>query len=113
MHKLDGQIQEVNGWINGAERKMNEIDSQGPSDVLKVILFIYFEDFFPMTNVSFMALVKTVYTPNICVLGPAGATCRAGTHQRKDGGGKVSGARVNVHQGGQLPGRGRTQAGAA
>lgn len=45
MHKLDGQIQEVNGWINGAERKMNEIDSQGPSDVLKVILFIYFEAF--------------------------------------------------------------------
>ncbi|XP_013770092.1 dystrophin-like [Pundamilia nyererei] len=37
MHKLDGQIQEVNGWINGAERKMNEIDSQGPSDVLKVL----------------------------------------------------------------------------
>lgn len=113
MHKLDGQIQEVNGWINGAERKMNEIDSQGPSDVLKVILFIYFEAFFPKTNVSFMPLVKTVYTPNICVLGPAGATCRAGTHQRKDGGGKVSGARVNVHQGGQLPGPGQTQAGAA
>lgn len=45
MHKLDGQIQEVNGWINGAERKMNEIDSQGPSDVLKVLLFIYFEAF--------------------------------------------------------------------
>uniref|UniRef100_A0AAZ1Y4Q8 Dystrophin n=1 Tax=Oreochromis aureus TaxID=47969 RepID=A0AAZ1Y4Q8_OREAU len=37
MHKLDGQIQEVNGWINGAERQMNEIDSQGPSDVLKVL----------------------------------------------------------------------------
>lgn len=80
MHKLDGQIQEVNGWINGAERQMNEIDSQGPSDVLKVILYIYFEAFFPMSYVSFMPLVKTVYTPNICILGPAGATCRAGTH---------------------------------
>uniref|UniRef100_A0A673BKJ7 Dystrophin n=1 Tax=Sphaeramia orbicularis TaxID=375764 RepID=A0A673BKJ7_9TELE len=38
MQKLDGQIEEVNGWIDGAEKKMDEIDSQGPNDaVLKVL----------------------------------------------------------------------------
>ncbi|XP_051284328.1 dystrophin isoform X23 [Dicentrarchus labrax] len=38
MQKLDGQIEEVNGWIDGAEKKMNEMDSQGPNDsVLKVL----------------------------------------------------------------------------
>ncbi|TMS11567.1 Dystrophin [Larimichthys crocea] len=38
MQKLDGQIKEVNGWIDGAEKKMNEMDSQGPNDaVLKVL----------------------------------------------------------------------------
>ncbi|KAM9327399.1 dystrophin isoform 2-T2 [Pholidichthys leucotaenia] len=38
MQKLDGQIEEVNDWIDGAERKMDEIDSQGPNDaVLKVL----------------------------------------------------------------------------
>ncbi|XP_030603146.1 dystrophin isoform X3 [Archocentrus centrarchus] len=38
MQKLDGEIQDVNGWINGAERKMDEIDNQGPNDaVLKVL----------------------------------------------------------------------------
>uniref|UniRef100_A0A673BF54 Dystrophin n=1 Tax=Sphaeramia orbicularis TaxID=375764 RepID=A0A673BF54_9TELE len=37
MQKLDGQIEEVNGWIDGAEKKMDEIDSQGPNDaVLKL-----------------------------------------------------------------------------
>ncbi|XP_034072729.1 dystrophin isoform X5 [Gymnodraco acuticeps] len=38
MQKLDGEIKEVNGWIDGAEKKMDEIDSQGPNDaVLKVL----------------------------------------------------------------------------
>uniref|UniRef100_A0A8D2ZD00 Dystrophin n=1 Tax=Scophthalmus maximus TaxID=52904 RepID=A0A8D2ZD00_SCOMX len=38
MQKLDGEIQEVNGWIDGAEKKMDDIDSQGPNDsVLKVL----------------------------------------------------------------------------
>ncbi|KAF3857322.1 hypothetical protein F7725_009181 [Dissostichus mawsoni] len=39
MQKLDGEIKEVNGWIDGAEKKMDEIDSQGPNDaVLKLDL---------------------------------------------------------------------------
>ncbi|XP_049425588.1 dystrophin isoform X1 [Epinephelus fuscoguttatus] len=38
MQKLDGEIKEVNGWIDGAEKKMDEMDSQGPNDaVLKVL----------------------------------------------------------------------------
>ncbi|XP_038572178.1 dystrophin isoform X9 [Micropterus salmoides] len=38
MQKLDGEIEEVNGWIDGAEKKMDEIESQGPNDaVLKVL----------------------------------------------------------------------------
>ncbi|XP_041822403.1 dystrophin isoform X10 [Chelmon rostratus] len=38
MQKLDGEIEEVNGWIDGAEKKMNEMDSQGPNDAaLKVL----------------------------------------------------------------------------
>ncbi|XP_053728438.1 dystrophin isoform X6 [Synchiropus splendidus] len=38
MQKLDGEIEEVNGWISGAEGKMEEMDSQGPNDaVLKVL----------------------------------------------------------------------------
>uniref|UniRef100_M4A1S7 Dystrophin n=1 Tax=Xiphophorus maculatus TaxID=8083 RepID=M4A1S7_XIPMA len=38
MQKLDGEIKEVNEWIDGAERKMDEIDNQGPNDaVLKVL----------------------------------------------------------------------------
>lgn len=37
MHKLDGEIEEVNEWIDGAEKKMDEIETQGPNDaVLKV-----------------------------------------------------------------------------
>ncbi len=41
MQKLDGEIKEVNDWIDGAEKKMDEIDSQGPNDaVLKVVMFI-------------------------------------------------------------------------
>lgn len=40
MQKLDGEIKEVNEWIDGAERKMDEIDNQGPNDaVLKVVIF--------------------------------------------------------------------------
>ncbi|KAA8579708.1 hypothetical protein FQN60_006801 [Etheostoma spectabile] len=39
MQKLDGEIKEVNEWIDGAEKKMDEMDSQGPNDaVLKVVL---------------------------------------------------------------------------
>lgn len=42
MQKLDGGIEEVNGWIDGAEKKMNEMDRQGPNDaVLKVQIFIF------------------------------------------------------------------------
>ncbi|CAL8307771.1 unnamed protein product [Merluccius merluccius] len=38
MQKLDRAIEEVNGWIEGAERKMDDIDSQGPNDaVLKTL----------------------------------------------------------------------------
>ncbi|XP_047432918.1 dystrophin isoform X3 [Mugil cephalus] len=38
MQKLDGEIEEVNGWIDGANKKMDEIDRQGPNDaVLKVL----------------------------------------------------------------------------
>ncbi|KAK5847635.1 hypothetical protein PBY51_016746 [Eleginops maclovinus] len=38
MQKLDGEIKEVNGWVDGAEKKMDEIDSQGPNDAaLKVL----------------------------------------------------------------------------
>ncbi|XP_010793996.1 dystrophin-like [Notothenia coriiceps] len=38
MQKLDGEIKEVNGWIDGAEKKMDEIASQGPNDAaLKVL----------------------------------------------------------------------------
>lgn len=43
MQKLDGEIQEVNGWIDGAEKKMDDIDSQGPNDsVLKVVPLYFF-----------------------------------------------------------------------
>lgn len=43
MQKLDGQIEEVNGWIDGAEKKMDDMDSQGPNDaVLKVVISIFF-----------------------------------------------------------------------
>uniref|UniRef100_A0A671Z337 Dystrophin n=1 Tax=Sparus aurata TaxID=8175 RepID=A0A671Z337_SPAAU len=38
MQKLDREIKEVNGWIDGAEKKMDEMDSQGPNEaVLKVL----------------------------------------------------------------------------
>ncbi|KAM6893658.1 dystrophin [Xenentodon cancila] len=38
MQKLEREIEEVNKWIDGAEKKMDEIDSQGPNDaVLKVL----------------------------------------------------------------------------
>lgn len=37
MQKLDGGIEEVNGWMDGAENKMGEMDRQGPNDaVIKV-----------------------------------------------------------------------------
>lgn len=42
MQKLDGGIEEVNGWIDGAEKKISEMDSQGPNDAaLKVLIFIF------------------------------------------------------------------------
>ncbi|XP_026157166.1 dystrophin isoform X2 [Mastacembelus armatus] len=38
MQKLDREIEEVNGWIDRAEKKMDNMDSQGPNDaVLKVL----------------------------------------------------------------------------
>ncbi|XP_055363081.1 dystrophin isoform X4 [Betta splendens] len=38
MQKLDKEIEEVNRWIDGAEKKMDDIDSHGPNDaVLKVL----------------------------------------------------------------------------
>ncbi|XP_061910041.1 dystrophin isoform X1 [Entelurus aequoreus] len=38
MRKLDGEIEEVNGWIDGANQKMDEIESAGPNDAaLKVL----------------------------------------------------------------------------
>lgn len=37
MQKLDKEMEEVNGWIDGAEKKMDDMDSQGPNDAeLKV-----------------------------------------------------------------------------
>lgn len=48
MQKLDGGIEEVNGWIDGAEKKMNEMDSRGPNDaVLKVLIFNLMYNVFP------------------------------------------------------------------
>lgn len=32
MRKLDGQIEEVNRWIDGANKKMDELDDRGPND---------------------------------------------------------------------------------
>ncbi|XP_060923329.1 dystrophin-like [Limanda limanda] len=38
MQNLDGTIEEVNRWIDGAERKMDDLDEQGTNDaVLKVL----------------------------------------------------------------------------
>ncbi|KAJ3584665.1 hypothetical protein NHX12_015160, partial [Muraenolepis orangiensis] len=34
MRKLDEAMEEVNGWIDGADRKLDEMDRQGPSDAL-------------------------------------------------------------------------------
>lgn len=37
MQKLDGGIEEVNGWMDGAEKKMGEMDRRGAEDaVIKV-----------------------------------------------------------------------------
>uniref|UniRef100_A0AAV2LGC3 Dystrophin n=1 Tax=Knipowitschia caucasica TaxID=637954 RepID=A0AAV2LGC3_KNICA len=38
MQKLDRQIEEVNLWIDGAEKKMDEIESQGPNDAMLKVL---------------------------------------------------------------------------
>ncbi|KAM9836007.1 dystrophin-like [Aulostomus maculatus] len=38
MQKLDGQIKEVNGWIDGADKKMDEMDSKGPDDAVFKVL---------------------------------------------------------------------------
>ncbi|KAM3857230.1 dystrophin [Diretmus argenteus] len=32
MQKLDGEIEEVNGWIDGGEKVLDEMESQGPND---------------------------------------------------------------------------------
>ncbi|XP_019712980.1 dystrophin-like [Hippocampus comes] len=38
MRKLDGQIEEVNRWIDGANKKMDELDDRGPNDAsIKVL----------------------------------------------------------------------------
>ena len=38
MQRLDGEMTEVNEWIDGAEKKMEEMDREGPNDtVLKVL----------------------------------------------------------------------------
>ncbi|XP_069568938.1 dystrophin isoform X2 [Brachyistius frenatus] len=38
MQKLDGEMEEVNGWIDGAEKKMDDADSRGPDDgAMKVL----------------------------------------------------------------------------
>lgn len=45
MQTLDREIQEVNKWMDGAERKMDEIESQGPNDaVLKVFKLHFIPD---------------------------------------------------------------------
>ncbi|XP_061641416.1 dystrophin isoform X13 [Phyllopteryx taeniolatus] len=38
MKKLDGEIEEVNGWIDGANKKMDEMDNQGPNDAAQKVL---------------------------------------------------------------------------
>lgn len=53
MHKLDGEIKEVNEWMDGAERKMDEIESQGPNDgVLKVRSLLKLLEHVPVTMVT-------------------------------------------------------------
>lgn len=53
MQKLDGGIEEVNGWIDGAEKKMNEMDRQGPNDaVLKVLIFIFMHIVFTLPKLT-------------------------------------------------------------
>ena len=55
MQKLDGEMTEVNEWIDGAERKMEEMDREGPNDAVLKVLYIFnfslllsiFPDFFP------------------------------------------------------------------
>lgn len=50
MKKLDGGIEEVNGWIDGAEKKMNEMDGQGPNDAgLKVLTFTFIYNVYNVT----------------------------------------------------------------
>lgn len=60
MQKLDKEMEEVNGWIDGAEKKLNDMDSQGPNDtVLKVLIFVYLSVFFS---------VCTLEVRNFCLL---------------------------------------------
>lgn len=41
MQKLDGELEEVNGWIDGAGKKMDEMDGRGRDDAeLKVVMFV-------------------------------------------------------------------------
>lgn len=53
MQKLDRGIEEVNGWIDGAEKKMNEMENQGPNDAaLKVLIFIFMQIVFTLPSLT-------------------------------------------------------------
>lgn len=41
MQKLDGELEEVDGWIDGAGKKMDGMDGRGHDDAeLKVVMFV-------------------------------------------------------------------------
>lgn len=63
MQKLDGGIVEVNEWIDGAEKQMDDMDSQGPNDAaLKVLSFIFLHTVFASPSlpvyVTFLCLIE-------------------------------------------------------
>ena len=65
MQKLDGQIEEVNRWIDGAEKKMDEMDSQGPNDAtLKVVMFIFMYAEFNLSLICFLQF----FSESVCRL---------------------------------------------
>lgn len=41
MQKLDGEIKEVSEWIDGAEKKMEEMESQGPNNAVLKVVYVY------------------------------------------------------------------------
>lgn len=62
MQKLDGGIEEVNGWIDGAEKKMNEMDRQEPNDaVLKVLIFIFMHIVFTLPKLTVYHISMTCF----------------------------------------------------